>query len=203
MAKNRSENVNSADGLDFEEAQIPEGSIDVGRDWPMYKPEQCKMKAIYGHLIDRVEMPPTENGDWEVAIVRLLAPTLAVERDDTVRVVGVGELIALPLTAANRDLNRFAAHPEKIFALYIKPKAKVPLGKGKTMWTYDSRVDPSKTYARGDLLVSSPLPQYNGHVQALPAASARALPAAGAGYHPVNGRTAPSVQQGSSEEVPF
>lgn len=180
---------------------VPEGLVDIGRDWPFYKPEHCKLAAIYGRFVDRVEMPPTENGDWEVALVQLLRPTYVVEPDDTVRVAAVGEVVALPLSASLQSIKRFSGHPSKVFTIYVKPKGKIPLGGGKTMWTYDIRANP---VGEPRLMpVTSPL-GITSHQAAATAAlegasqQSRQLPG-------VNGsqRGALPVATGSDAEIPF
>lgn len=145
-------------------------------DRTMYKPETCGDKPLVGYVVRLQDMPPIEGKAWQAFLIRTTEPTKATDREGNVIDVGVDEDVLIPATwRLLEGLTPFATDPEKMFEVFIQPKAERIKLKGRTpMWDYDLLVA-DRTKARTGVFV-------------LPKSETKALP-------PAEGATA--------EEIPF
>ena len=134
---------------------LPKGMVPVASDLRQYKPDTCGATALQGYLVDLQDMPPTDNGPWSIFVVCLTAPTKSVDRDDVLGTSEIGDYVSIAVTHALKPLAPYARHAALTFEVFIKPKTKIKLGAGKTMWTYDCGAHP-KAVKRIDVGIMPP-----------------------------------------------
>jgi hypothetical protein len=127
----------------------------------MWRAVEGEMYSAHGYLLSTTHIVPKKGKPFDALIVHLLTPTFAYDREGELVRVEKGAEILIPVTAT---LQKVAAvcekHRGKTFEFFIRPRAKVDIGAGQTMWTYDTRikiepVDPKKVPASAALLATA------------------------------------------------
>lgn len=134
---------------------LPEGFVPVAADMNQFKPDLCGKAILRGHLVDRVEMPPTDNGAWAVFVIRLSVDSKVVDRDDHVIDAHAGDYVMIAETHTLKTLAQYARIRDAVYEIFIQPKEKVKLSGGRTMWTYVCGAAP-KPLRRQDLGIMPP-----------------------------------------------
>lgn len=126
--------------------EAPAEFVSLSTNALVYKPDLCKTHPVQGYLLGRVMMPPV-GGDreWECLVLRTTKPTIGCDRDDNVLPVKAGDEIRIPVThqlQQDAKIAGIAGSTHWTAELFLKPKEKISIGGGKTMWTYDARMSP-------------------------------------------------------------
>jgi hypothetical protein len=140
----------SPNGDDIQPAEAPGNWIEIVQDRLVYKPELCKDYPVRGLILARLDMPAGDNGNpWSAYVIKLTAPTKAVDREGKVHIAKNGNEVLLPATARLDDPRFIAAasNPDATVEIWIKPTHQESLGGGRKMWHYAFKVNP-KPYAR-------------------------------------------------------
>jgi hypothetical protein len=124
----------------------------------LYSPTKCFGFPVVGWAIGREQMPPLQVGknqdgspimrDWSAIVIRLTQDTKATNREKELVDVKAGQEVIVPATYQLENfLAATAAHPSRVFEVYINPKEEIEIGKGgQSMWDYELGVSPeSKT----------------------------------------------------------
>lgn len=173
---------NSADAL--LESLLAKGGVEINLDRAMYSADKGG-KPIVGFLVDLLDMPPIDAGkdgqrDWQAFVVLLTHDCVGVDREGDVIDVKAGEEMVVPATyQIQHALKRFAKDPENMHQLAIQPKKKIPLGGGKTFWTY-------RVIATGEV-------KARGAVYALPGVQVQPKALNGHSYDPQTGEVREKV----------
>jgi hypothetical protein len=110
----------------------------------MYKPETCKEYPLVGFLLNRLPMPPINKRPWDAFLIRLTRPTKAIDRDDNLVDVGVGDEVLIPATfILASTLSKAATDAEKVYEIRIQPTKTIDVGGGQEMWEYDLAAKPN------------------------------------------------------------
>jgi len=106
-----------------------------------------KDALVEGYVLDRREMPGERV--WFAYVIKLTRATKATDRDGNVHDVEPGDEIYVPETyQLSQELSKYIGHPSKVVKVRIKPLKKIPIGKGKTMWTFELGI--GSVYPRAD-----------------------------------------------------
>jgi hypothetical protein len=147
-------------------AEKPAGKsrfVKVATDRAMYKPEECEKATITGFLVGVQHFADSDNGPWSAFVIRATEPTKGCDFEGKVVTVNAGEELLLPRTAKLALLDKPASDATRMAEVQITPKAKVKIGGGRTMWTYDVAVNPELAPRKGlDLLGGNPMPRQLG-----------------------------------------
>lgn len=149
---------NSADAL--LEKLLKEGAVELSLDRHIYAAEDCGDVPLVGFMIDLLDMPPIKAGkdkdrDWKAFVFLATHDTKGRDREGNVVTVKAGEEILIAATyQIEGSLRRFVGDPAKMHEIAIKPKTKLDLGGGQTMWQYRVIVT-KKTQDRGVMYPSS------------------------------------------------
>ena len=154
---------------------MPDRFKKIETDRFMYSPERCFGIPLVGWAIGKERMAPIQVGknpdgspimrEWSAIIIRATQPTRATNRDKELIEISEGQEVLIPCTyQLDNFLSAAAAHPARVFEIYINPKEQIDIGKGgQTMWTFDLGVSPeSKTLAEFGMiskLTGKKLPQ--------------------------------------------
>jgi len=115
----------------------------IETDRLMFKADTCHEKPLIGWLIDKVEMPAIKGRAWDAFVIRVTEPGLAQDRDGEVVETKVGQEVLIPATyVLAQFMSRAAGHPTLGFKVFIKPKKKIEIGGGQSMWQYKLGVNP-------------------------------------------------------------
>jgi hypothetical protein len=161
-AKNESKNASTkanggahaAEGID-PKTGLPAGMVPVASDLCHYKPDTCSDVHVRGYLIDHQQMPPADTGPWSIFVIQLTEASKGEDRDGKVQKLEAGGYVAICVTHTLKPMLQYARMQNVVFEIFIKPKEKVKIGGGKTMWTYNCGAFP-KPLKRVDLGIMPP-----------------------------------------------
>jgi len=92
---------------------------------------------VRGWLLNELVMPAIKKRNWTAFLIRLTAPTVAVDRDDNNVDVPIGDEVLVPATHILRQaLGKAATHPNDVYEVKIQPLAKSDIGGDQSMWRY-------------------------------------------------------------------
>jgi hypothetical protein len=146
-------------------------------------------QELVGYLINLIAMAPINNREWNAFVVKTTEPTRALDREKKVVEVPPGAEILIPAThQLVQFFDRVASNPTYVYEVMIKPKKKIKIGGGQTMWTFELGANPANPIARAELGPAALLGYVdNSKVNALPA----------------QGQTSETVGERGSDDVPF
>lgn len=108
----------------------------------MYNADKCGDVPLVGYLVCKEPMNPIDDRPWDAFVIRTTQPTKALDREKNVVEIAVGEEVLIPATnQLAKFMSKAASHSQLAFEVFIKPKSKISLGKGKSMWTYNLGAD--------------------------------------------------------------
>jgi hypothetical protein len=150
-----------------------EKTLDLATNRAIYKHDDCNTHPVQGWILARLQMPAV-GGDreWDCLLMRVTQPTIGKNREGDTVAVNPGDQILIPTNyTLDHDpvIARLADHPELIGQFYFKPLKKIPIGGGKTMWTFDAKLigEPRKRSEEQRLYLALPpaaaLPQFGGN----------------------------------------
>lgn len=120
----------------------------------MYNADKCKDVPLVGNLLNMLVMPPIERAGimnpWNAFLILATRPTKGTDRDKLLVDVPVGGEVLIPATFELTQFLEKAAVSEKfVFEVFIKPKQKIDIGGGQTMWLYSLKAKPEPKARRG------------------------------------------------------
>lgn len=164
MAKNdkaaAAQNAQASADQDLLDKLLADGGTELRLERTIYAAEACGDVPLCGFIVDLLDMPAIEGGknkqtgememrDWKAFVFRATYATKGLDREKNVVDVEPGEEIIIPATfQIEAALGRFARDPKVMHEIALKPKAKIDLGGGKTMWQYRV-IATKKTEERG------------------------------------------------------
>jgi hypothetical protein len=186
MVDNKKTTKTQNDADSILESLLAKGGVEINLDRAMYSADKGGVPII-GFLVDLLDMPPIDAGkdgqrDWQAFVVLLTHDCIGVDREGEVIDVKAGEELVVPATyQIQHALKRFAKDPEAMHQLAIQPKKKIPLGGGKTFWTY-------RVIATGET-------KERGTIYALPGAPVKKALPEGVSYDPTTGEVREKAAQ--------
>lgn len=120
----------------------------------MYNADKCKDVPLVGNLLNMLMMPPIERAGilqpWNAFLIRVTRPTKGTDRDKNLVDVAVDSEVLIPATFELTQFLEKAATSEKfVFEVFIKPKQKIDIGGGQSMWLYSLKAKPEPKARRG------------------------------------------------------
>lgn len=170
MAEKIKKNGDSKDNnLDLLELAPPERTISYGESF-LFRPDSCFVTLpdgrtaypwIVGIPIYTKECAVDTDLPFTMIALALQEPCVALQDGAIVR-VKKGETLVVTCTAALDIVKRMAEVPsDKGFVVWMRPKGKVEIKRGQSMWKWDVRIDPTlvaKPNLRFQLLPGEQLP---------------------------------------------
>lgn len=118
----------------------------------LFRPDECYLERpdgtqfypwlvgipIYTREIDADELPFT------LVALSLVKPCIGLDSERKLVAVPAGETVVLTVTAALQIVEKIGSRDsDKSFVVWMRPKAKVDIGKGRSMWRWEVRVEPA------------------------------------------------------------